>query len=208
MAGLASCVYNGRMSEYAPPGHGGPQPGAGRPTVCAHIDEDQIVHALSIDCSMIEAATLLGVGERTLRTHIERLAARDGVDFSRWCEAKQALGRARIRSQLHELASGGPLAQSKASLAALPANIWLSKQRLGYSDRSERGAAPAVQIQINCIDQRTRELVEGLVGHQVKQIASSPQAALSAGAEQPQAALSGEAGEATEGAPEATSIGP
>ena len=150
------------VMDYAPPGHGGPQPGAGRPRL-PEITEDQIAHALSIDCSLLEAAALLGVGTLTLRRRIAELAESEGVEFDTWLTAKQALGRARIRSQLHELASGGPLAQSKASFAALPANIWLSKNRLGYSDQRERREQP-LTIQIIAPDGETKVLVQQILG--------------------------------------------
>ena len=150
------------VMDYAPPGHGGPQPGAGRPRL-PEITEDQIAHALSIDCSEIEAAALLGVSVPTLRRRISELAEAEGTDYERWRAAKQALGRARIRSQLHELAAAGPVAHTRAALPALTANIWLSKNRLGYRDQAQAREQP-ITIQIIAPDGETKVLVQQILG--------------------------------------------
>ena len=156
------CGYNRGMStEYAPPGHGGPQPNGnqgGRPRIEFTLDD--VAYLCSIDCDEAECAAALGVAPSTLRYRMIEWGERD---FPRFRAVKQAAGRAQLRKQLHELARGGPLAQSKASLAALPANIWLSKQRLGYSDRSERRESSPVQILI-VGSVESQQLVRGLAG--------------------------------------------
>ena len=147
--------------DYAPPGHGGPQPGAGPKRL--ELNPDDIAHALSIDCSEQEAAALLGVSVPTLRRRCTELAESEGLDYERWRAAKQALGRARIRAQLHELAAAGPVAHTRAALPALTANIWLSKNRLGYRDQAQVREQP-ITIQIIAPDGETKVLVQQILG--------------------------------------------
>ena len=138
-------------TEYAPPGHGGPQPNGnqgGRPRIEFTLDD--VAYLCSIDCDEAECAAALGVAPSTLRYRMIEWGERD---FPRFRAIKQAAGRAQIRKQLHELAAGGPLALSRASFAALPANIWLSKQRLGYSDRTVAQGPPAIQISAILVQQ-------------------------------------------------------
>jgi len=191
-----SAEDNSEVRPWGVPGHGGPQPGAGRNLIPFALDD--VAYLCSIDCSEVETAAALGCSPDTLR---RRMREWGEVDFERFRTIKQAAGRAQIRRQLHEIASGGPLAQSKASLAALPANIWLSKQRLGYSDSKQPVGPPAIQISAILVQQLpnvpvlsdsrdNRDLLVSpnppivppspLIEGESREIPSSPQAALPA----------------------------
>lgn len=137
-------------------------PGAGRPPL--DIDIERIAYLVSLDCSLAEVAANMGCSPDT----IERRVTEAGfVDFAVYRDIKRALGQSRIRERLDKISDADPVLCK--SLSTLTANIWLSKQRLGYRDRTEQtGPAPVQITYVRVVPQGV--IVEYAGGSNVKEL--------------------------------------
>lgn len=122
---------------------------------------ERLCALLSQDATEQECAAALGTSSRAIRRWF-RLRGGEGEDFVQFKSAKQAAGRAQLRAQLAQVAAGQPVGEGKHQLAALTAQIWLSKQRLGYSD-GPRGPQQAIVIQIGQGSEGARDVTARLM---------------------------------------------
>ena len=133
----------------------------GRPlTVLTDEEWDRICYLASLDATLLECAAATGVSVATLNRVI---AERTQGDFDTFSELKRACGRAELRELMARTANG-------CHPWAATLQIWLSKQRLGYTDRLPPQGPPAIQI--------SAILVQQLPAQAVIDVASNPQAAL------------------------------
>lgn len=104
-------------------GKRGPKQGeGGRPQ--REINWQQIQALCAIQCTLKEIVAVTGVPKTTL----ERACKRDlGQTFGAWCKEKAENGKASLRRRMFKIAENG-----NATMC-----IWLSKNWLGYTDKTE-----------------------------------------------------------------------
>ena len=140
--GGRGCGYNRGMSESLNLG--------GRPRL--EVDLDRLAYLASIDASIEECAASLGVSVDTLERRLREEPEWPG-GFADFRHVKRLCGQVRLRERLDMISEGKFIGKPQAQLAALTGNIWLSKQRLGYSDRTVAQGPPAIQISAILVQQ-------------------------------------------------------
>ncbi len=95
---------------------------AGRPR--ALIDWQQVGKLLEADCQIMGIAAIMGVSTDTLYT---RCQTDNKMDFSAFSQQKKAKGDEQLRVKQYQTAMGGNVTMQ----------IWLGKQRLTQSEKSE-----------------------------------------------------------------------
>lgn len=95
---------------------------AGRPK--ANIDWQQVGKLLEAGCQAVGIAEIMGVSPDTLYT---RCKIDNKLDFSAFSQQKKAKGDDMLRAKQYQTAMSGNVTMQ----------IWLGKQRLGQSEKSE-----------------------------------------------------------------------
>lgn len=117
-------------SERSLPKKRGPKPGSGgRPTIT--IDWKIFDGLCQIECTEEEICRILDISTWKIN---EACKKEFGETFLETYKKKSSLGKASIRRAMHQSAVGNP---EKKILPNPTMMIWLSKNRLGMSDRVE-----------------------------------------------------------------------
>lgn len=107
-------------------------PPVGTGQLPTEIDWERVAYLAHIGCTQEEIAADIGLSLGQLRLREE---------FAEIYERNVHLGRIRIREAMYNLADKGNVTML----------VWLSKNRLGYSDRSEVGGIPGKPLEIEII---------------------------------------------------------
>lgn len=88
------------------------------------LDWDKIEELLNADCKTTDIAAAFGVSDDTIR---RRCKEDLNIDYTSFCQQKKAEGDNILRNVQYKLAKEGNVAML----------VWLGKQRLGQSDKTE-----------------------------------------------------------------------
>ena len=106
----------------------------------ADIDWKRVDELLEADCEGTEIAAYLGLEPNTL---YRRCIADHKIVFSKYLQEKKARGNSLLKEKQFKIAKGG----DKTML------IWLGKQRLGQSDKSDHTTkGEPIGFQINIVN--------------------------------------------------------
>jgi hypothetical protein len=95
---------------------------AGRPK--ANIDWAKVDKYLQAQCEATGIAEMLGISVDTL---YNRCKTDHNIDFSAYCQQKKARGQELLRMKMYQMAMEGDRTMC----------VWLSKQYLGYKEKSD-----------------------------------------------------------------------
>lgn len=110
---------------------------AGRPL--AEIDWNMVGKMLEADCSAVGIAEQLGISTDTLYKRCKR---DNKIDFSAFAQQKKAKGDALLKAKQYQIAMSGNVTMM----------IWLGKQRLGQSDKTQVTGADNGPLQVSIVE--------------------------------------------------------
>jgi len=148
-----------KLTKAGKPRKRNPRKGEGRPET--KINWRQFSALCEIDCTQVEICSVLGINDKTLEKHCKM---DQGKSFSDFYEEKRNLGNRSLRRAMWLDVMGCPAEYDKKGNCIreeikpnITMKIWLSKQRLGYTDKQEhtgKDGAALNEIKITIVDGR------------------------------------------------------
>lgn len=117
----------------------------GRPL--ALIDWEIVGKLLEADCKVVDIAAQFGINVATLRSRCKR---DNNLSFTAFSQQKKAAGDNLLRAKQYQTAMSGNV----------PMQIWLGKQRLGQSDKTEVSGKDGGPVVLKVVYEHKRELAD------------------------------------------------